>query len=131
MMRRGSDLKQILRPVDRDLSLVTEKIMSSLKDPVARTVMYLIAAGGKRLRPALILLAGHSGRYQQRHQGLVTLSAAMELIHTATLIHDDIIDRSGMRRRQPTFHTRFGTERAVLMGDYLYATAFKLLAQLG
>ena len=122
-------LDQALAPVKPGLSAVTERIFSQLTDPVARKVAYLISAGGKRLRPALVLLAGASGRSPNRH-GVVDTATAVELIHTATLIHDDIIDQSALRRAQPTFHHRWGTERAVLMGDYLYATAFTLLARL-
>lgn len=125
-----ADLKQILRPLDRDLQLVTERVLECLQHSVAQRAVYLITAGGKRLRPALVLLAGRSGGYRSRHRALIDLAAATELIHTATLIHDDIIDQSVLRRQQPTFHQRFGTERAVLMGDYLYATAFSLLAGL-
>jgi len=126
----SAGLKQILRPVDRDLAHVTERVLASLQHPVARQAVYLITAGGKRLRPALVLLAGRSGRYKARQQALIELATAVELIHTATLIHDDIIDGSALRRRQPTFHHRFGTERAVLMGDYLYSLAFSILAKL-
>lgn len=131
-MNAKMDLQQILRPVEGQLDRVTQRLLACLQHPVARQVVYLITAGGKRLRPALVLLAGRSGpRYRQKQQALVDLAAAVELIHTATLIHDDIIDGSELRRKQPTFHHRFGTERAVLMGDYLYATAFQVLAQLG
>ena len=123
-------LAQILGPVQEDLERVTDRLMACLQNPVARMAAYLITAGGKRLRPALVLLAGRSGEARQHRRALVDLAAAVELIHTATLIHDDIIDDSVLRRRQPTFHSRFGTERAVLMGDYLYATAFAILAEL-
>lgn len=132
--RRGggaarSLLDQALDPVKRELRAVTEQILSELADPIAQTVLYLITAGGKRLRPGLVLLAGAVGRAPNR-RALIDTATAVELIHTATLIHDDIIDRSPLRRAQPTFHHRWGTERAVLMGDYLYATAFTLLAQM-
>jgi len=123
-------LDDALAPVKQELSAVTERMLSHLDDPVARNVVYLITAGGKRLRPALVLLSGSAGPSPQP-AALVDAATAVELIHTATLIHDDIIDGSRLRRAQPTFHARWGTERAVLMGDYLYATAFSLLAQLG
>jgi octaprenyl-diphosphate synthase len=124
--RNGLDLA--LDPVRRDLEAVTERVLSQLADPIACMVVYLVTAGGKRLRPALVLLAGQSGPAPDR-SSLVETATAIELIHTATLIHDDIIDQSTLRRQQPTFHHRWGTERAVLMGDYLYATAFTLLAR--
>lgn len=125
-----SALDQALAPVKEDLEAVTDRLLSQLSDPIARTVVYLITAGGKRLRPALVLLAGACGSSPNR-AALIDTATAVELIHTATLIHDDIIDQSPLRRSQPTFHHRWGTERAVLMGDYLYATAFTLLARLG
>ena len=122
-------LEHALAPVRNQLAAVTDRVLSQLTDPVARMVVYLITAGGKRLRPALVLLAGAAGRGPNVN-ALIDTATAIELIHTATLIHDDIIDRSPLRRSQPTFHHRWGTERAVLMGDYLYATAFTLLARL-
>jgi octaprenyl-diphosphate synthase len=121
-------LDQVLLPFKEDLQAVTDRILSQLTDPVARRVVYLITAGGKRLRPALVLLAGASGPAPRR-SALIETATAVELIHTATLIHDDIIDQSEFRRSQPAFHHRWGTERAVLMGDYLYATVFRLLAE--
>ena len=122
-------LDHVLGPLKEELEAVTGRITLALDHPIAHTVLYLIAAGGKRLRPALVLLAGGSDRTSAR-TALVEAAAAVELIHTATLIHDDIIDQSPLRRSQPTFHQRWGTERAVLMGDYLYATAFAMLARL-
>ena len=122
-------LDDILAPVRQELESVTDCLLSQLTDPVARTVVYLITAGGKRLRPAMVLLSGAAGSSPNR-PALIDTAAAVELIHTATLIHDDIIDQSPLRRSQPTFHHRWGTERAVLMGDYLYATAFTMLSRL-
>ncbi len=122
-------LEEALRPVQEGLEAVSQRMLSLLTDPVARKVVYLVTGGGKRLRPALVLLTGASGP-SPRREALIDTATAVELIHTATLIHDDIIDESQLRRSQPAFHERWGTERAVLMGDYLYATAFALLSQL-
>ncbi len=131
MASRAPSLQQIFRPINSDLDRVTNRLLDALQNPIARMPVYIIPAGGKRLRPALVLLAGRSGkRHEARFPALRDLAAAIELVHTATLIHDDIIDRSSLRRKQPTFHERFGTERAVLMGDYLYAMAFAILGQL-
>lgn len=127
--RTKQTLETVLYPVQPDLEAVAERLMSELTDPVVRRVVYLVTAGGKRLRPALVLLAGLSGPTPDR-RALIDAAASVEMIHTATLIHDDIVDDSMTRRRQPTFHRRWGTERAVLTGDYLYATAFTLLARL-
>ncbi len=124
-------LSRILQPVTRELDLVTQRLLDCLQTPVAKLVAYLITAGGKRMRPALVLLAGRSGDARTHERELVDLATAVELVHTATLVHDDIIDRSPMRRQQQTFHERFGTERAVLMGDYLYASAFSMIAGVG
>lgn len=123
-------LEEALAPIHVEMERATERMFSQLDDPIVRKVAYLVAAGGKRLRPALVLLSGMSGPSPNR-EALIEVAAAVELIHTATLIHDDIIDQSALRRQQPTFHQRWGTERAVLMGDYLYATAFTLLTRLG
>ena len=122
-------LDQALAPVQEELHAVATRLLSELTDPVTRRVVYLITAGGKRLRPALVLLAGRCGPAPERG-ALIEAATAVELIHTATLIHDDIIDQAPLRRARPSFHQRWGTERAVLMGDYLHATAFTLLARL-
>ncbi len=126
----GTALDRALRPLKRDLTAVRQRMLAQLEDPVVRKVVYLVTAGGKRLRPALVFLAAQAGASPDR-AALIDTATAVELIHTATLIHDDIIDQSPLRRAQPTFHMRWGTERAVLMGDYLYATAFTLLARAG
>jgi len=128
-IRRTLPLESVLDPVQGDLAAVSEQLVAELNDPVALRILYLVTAGGKRLRPALVLLAGLSGGAPDR-EALIQAAAAVEMVHTATLIHDDIIDGSRTRRRQPTFHRRWGTERAVLTGDYLYASAFTVLARL-
>lgn len=85
--------------------------------------------GGKRLRPALVLLCGSLGN-PDRHR-LADTAAAVEFIHAASLVHDDIIDGSVTRRNRPTVFARWGTHRAVLYGDFLFARAFSLLAECG
>ncbi|MBI4597394.1 MAG: polyprenyl synthetase family protein [Candidatus Omnitrophica bacterium] len=122
-------LHQALAPVERDLQAVSSRLLSQLADPIARKVVYLVTAGGKRLRPALVLLTGAVGPSPDR-PALIDTATSVELIHTATLIHDDIIDQATMRRARPSFHQRWGTERALLMGDYLYSTAFTMLSRL-
>ena len=101
MTKAADQLADILHPVTRDLERVTDRLMAYLQNPVARMVAYLVTAGGKRLRPALVLLAGRSGDARACRRQLVDLATAIELVHTATLVHDDIIDESLLRPRQP------------------------------
>jgi octaprenyl-diphosphate synthase len=88
---------------------------------------YLRAGGGKRIRPALLLLSAKLLNYQGR--GAVRLGAVVEIIHTATLVHDDIIDDAKTRRGRPAANTQWGNSRCVLAGDWLYMQAFKIAVQ--
>ncbi len=88
---------------------------------------YLRAGGGKRIRPALLLLSSKLFNYQGR--GAVRLGAVVEIIHTATLVHDDIIDEAKTRRGRPSANTQWGNSKCVLAGDWLYMQAFKIAVQ--
>jgi octaprenyl-diphosphate synthase len=88
---------------------------------------YLRAGGGKRLRPALLLLSSKLMNY--RGQGAIKLGAVVEIIHTATLVHDDIIDEAETRRGRPAANTQWGNAKCVLAGDWLYMQAFKIAVQ--
>src|SRR6478752_6741995 len=88
---------------------------------------YLRGGGGKRIRPALLLLAAKLFNYQGR--GAVRLGAVVEIIHTATLVHDDIIDEAQTRRGRPAANTQWGNSKCVLAGDWLYMQAFKVAVQ--
>jgi len=88
---------------------------------------YLRAGGGKRIRPALLLLSARLLHYQGR--GAVRLGAVVEIIHTATLVHDDIIDDAKTRRGRPAANTQWGNSKCVLAGDWLYMQAFKIALQ--
>jgi octaprenyl-diphosphate synthase len=88
---------------------------------------YLRAGGGKRIRPALLLLSSKLFHYQG--QGAVRLGAVVEIIHTATLVHDDIIDEAKTRRGRPAANTQWGNSKCVLAGDWLYMQAFKMAVQ--
>src|SRR5208337_5036736 len=88
---------------------------------------YLRQGGGKRLRPALLLLAAKLLNYQG--SGAVRLGAVVEIIHTATLVHDDIIDEAEIRRGRPAANTQWGNSKCVLAGDWLYMQAFKIAVQ--
>jgi hypothetical protein len=85
---------------------------------------YLREGGGKRIRPTLLLLSAHALGYAG--QGAIRLGAVVEMVHTATLVHDDIIDGADTRRGRPSANTAWGNEKCVLAGDWLYMQAFKV-----
>jgi octaprenyl-diphosphate synthase len=125
-------LESIRAPIADDLRAVDEVIRASLASEVAlvRTIAdYIIAAGGKRLRPALLLLAanavGATGKV--RHE----LATVIEFIHTATLLHDDVVDESSLRRGRRTANAEFGNAASVLVGDFLYSRAFQMMVAAG
>ncbi len=86
---------------------------------------YLRASSGKRLRPALLVLSHHALGKHTANENVVRLATVMEMLHTATLVHDDIIDNASTRRSQTSVNARFGNQTAVLMGDWLYMSAFE------
>src|SRR5258707_10694870 len=88
---------------------------------------YLRGGGGKRIRPAVLLLSSRLFNYEGR--GAVKLGAVVEIIHTATLVHDDIIDEAKIRRGRPAANTQWGNSKCVLAGDWLYMQAFKIAVQ--
>ncbi|WP_447589210.1 polyprenyl synthetase family protein [Aquipseudomonas campi] len=90
---------------------------------------YIISAGGKRLRPLLVLLSGKTLGYQD--DDLRLLAATIEFLHTATLLHDDVVDMSGMRRGRATANAQWGNAPSVLVGDFLYSRSFEMMVELG
>src|SRR5690348_17813795 len=94
---------------------------------IRQVANYIIAGGGKRLRPALLLLAARACGYSGRDHH--TLAAAIEMIHTATLLHDDVVDESKLRRGHETANAAFGNAAAVLVGDFLYSRAFQMMVE--
>lgn len=102
-------------------------VVSEARFPLSDAVIGLIDANGKMLRPAFMLIAGRFGR--RKGVDLTDLAAAIELLHIATLIHDDVIDASPTRRGAPTLHTSYGAKDAVLAGDWLFSRCFALAAE--
>ena len=121
-----------LSPVQAQLQLVEARLHAQADDrhPDLRAALeQILAAGGKRIRPTLGLLVGDMlGAPEDR---LVTLGAAVELLHTATLVHDDLIDGSLLRRGTPTLNARWSPAATVLTGDFLFARAARLAAETG
>ncbi len=107
---------------------VDRVLRESLASDVAlirRVAEYIVGGGGKRLRPALLLLAARACGYAGAHRH--TLAAVIEMIHTATLLHDDVVDESSLRRGHATANAMFGNAASVLVGDFLYSRAFQLM----
>jgi octaprenyl-diphosphate synthase len=86
---------------------------------------YLRSSGGKRVRPALVILSAYAAGGSGRTDNVIMLATVMEMLHTATLVHDDIIDNASLRRNEASVNARFGNQTAVLMGDWLYMSAFE------
>src|SRR4030065_332797 len=123
------NLSDIYKPIQKDLKKV-EQILEAITDAefslLAQLLAYTFKTGGKRVRPALTLLSVKFYVYDPRL--LVLMAAAIELLHTATLVHDDIVDNSPVRRGKPTVSRAWGESRALLLGDYLFAKAGSLVA---
>jgi octaprenyl-diphosphate synthase len=118
--------------VREDLEACNRLIVERMQSPVAlipQLAAHLVAAGGKRLRPLLTLAAARLCGYRgERH---VALAACVEFIHTATLLHDDVVDESALRRGQASANALFGNKASVLVGDFLFARAFELMVEDG
>lgn len=98
--------------------------------PLVRQIAeYIVAGGGKRLRPALLLLSAGATGYHGKHHH--ELAAVVEFIHTATLLHDDVVDESALRRGRDTANAQFGNAASVLVGDFLYSRAFQMMVGVG
>ena len=114
-----------MREVDR---VIAARLASDVP-LVAQVSRYIISAGGKRLRPALLLLV--AGALDLRDPQRFNLAAVVEFIHTATLLHDDVVDESTLRRGRPTANEAFGNPASVLVGDFVYSRAFQMMVDAG
>jgi octaprenyl-diphosphate synthase len=126
------DLDSIKQPVADDLLAVDNVIRARLASDVVlvnQVAEYIIQSGGKRVRPLVAVLAGRA--CGQSGQQLASTAAIVEFIHTATLLHDDVVDGSEMRRGRDTANAVWGNQASVLVGDYLYSRAFEMMVELG
>ena len=121
-------LEQLYALIGPDMKAVDAVIRDRLYSDVVlvrQVAEYIINSGGKRMRPALVLLAAGALRYQgTRHH---EMAAVVEFIHTATLLHDDVVDESDLRRGRDTANAMFGNAASVLVGDFLYSRAFQMM----
>jgi octaprenyl-diphosphate synthase len=123
------DIRQL---VQQDTQEVDRLILARLHSDVAlinELGGYIVNSGGKRLRPLLVLLAARACGYQGRDH--IELAAVIEFIHTATLLHDDVVDASDLRRGNQTANAIWGNEAAVLVGDFLYSRSFEMMVSVG
>ena len=126
------DPKRIFKVVEEDFSAVNQLILDQLHsdvDLVETISQYLVDSGGKRIRPLLVLLATNTCSYEGKNH--ILLATIIEFLHTATLLHDDVVDMSELRRGRPTSNAVFGNAPSVLVGDFLYSRAFQMLVRLG
>lgn len=125
-------MDQVRTAVATELEQLNQLIIDQLHSDVAMVENighYIVEAGGKRLRPLLVLLAAKACNYQGRQH--IPLAVVIEFIHTATLLHDDVVDISSLRRGRPTANAEFGNAPSVLVGDFLYSRAFQMLVDIG
>ncbi|MCE1170915.1 octaprenyl diphosphate synthase [Azovibrio restrictus] len=125
-------LQQLYALIGDDMLAVDAVIRQRLRSEVVlvnQVAEYIIAGGGKRMRPALVLLSAGALDYSGTHHH--ELAAVVEFIHTATLLHDDVVDESALRRGRDTANAVFGNAASVLVGDFLYSRAFQMMVQVG
>lgn len=123
-------VQEIISPIAKDMQEVDAVIRSRLNSEVVmiRTIgEYIISAGGKRMRPAMVLMVANALGYKGNLHHI--LAAVIEFIHTSTLLHDDVVDESDMRRGRETANAVFGNAASVLVGDYLYSRSFEMMVE--
>ncbi len=127
-----TSVRSLYEPIADDLELVEDTLQLVTRSdfvPLQNMLEQVLQRSGKRLRPAIALLAGSFGKYDTDKQ--VALATSIELLHTATLVHDDVIDSAATRRGQPTANATFDNAASVMLGDYMFAHAAELVARTG
>jgi len=130
--RPAGSVDRLIRLAEADMDGVDALILARMQSPVSVIPLlaeHLIAAGGKRLRPLMTVSAARLAG--GRGDGALKLAAAVEFIHTATLLHDDVVDSSQLRRGKVAAHLIWGAPSSVLVGDFLFARAFELMVETG
>ena len=120
------------KAVESDFSAVNELIIANLHSDVGLVENighYIVGSGGKRLRPVVVLLSALANGYKGKQH--LTMAAVIEFIHTATLLHDDVVDVSALRRGRETANNQWGNAPSVLVGDFIYSRAFQMLVSVG
>ncbi|MFK3872463.1 octaprenyl diphosphate synthase [Pseudoalteromonas rhizosphaerae] len=126
------DIKAIQALIENDMNDVNQLIYAQMRSDVAlvnQLGLYIVNSGGKRVRPMLAILSAKALGYEGKDH--VTLATIVEFIHTATLLHDDVVDESNLRRGTPTANAEFGNAASVLVGDFIYTRSFQLMVGIG
>jgi octaprenyl-diphosphate synthase len=123
-----NSITELIAPEMAAVNLVIRQQLHSEVPLVNQIAEYIISAGGKRIRPVLVLLMANAYQYQGKHHH--DLAAIVEFIHTATLLHDDVVDESSLRRGRQTANALFGNAASVLVGDFLYSRAFQMMVSI-
>jgi len=131
------ELQEIYHPIADELKTVQDFLASSIKESKNQSILamsnFLLESSGKRIRPALVILserAASAGRNSICNRDeLVRIATAVELIHMASLIHDDVLDKAMMRRGKPSINARWGDDVSIALGDYIYSKAFELIGK--
>jgi len=131
-------LKEIYQPIEKDLRRTAGIIESSFRKSENRSIVdmgkFLLESPGKRIRPALVILSAKATLADKSSacgKQLIKIASAIELIHMASLLHDDVIDHACFRHNKPTINSKWGKDVAITLGDYLYAVAFELISEEG
>ncbi|PIP21239.1 MAG: hypothetical protein COX40_00525 [Candidatus Omnitrophica bacterium CG23_combo_of_CG06-09_8_20_14_all_40_11] len=131
-------LKEIHRPIEQELLEVEQLLRQSLKTSRHKSILgigdYLLGTLGKKLRPSLVILSSKailSHQPQATSHQLIKIATAIELIHVASLIHDDVIDSADLRHHKPSINAKWGQDVSIALGDYLYSIAFELISDCG
>ena len=131
---RKMDYQRIISPYADDLALVEEAIKANFKSDVAlipNISSYLMGSGGKRIRPLLLIISSRLCGYQGAGALHIDLSVVVEYVHAATLLHDDVVDGSSLRRGAESANVKFGNQASVLVGDFLFAKSLELMSSGG
>ncbi|MHC4790206.1 MAG: polyprenyl synthetase family protein [Planctomycetota bacterium] len=130
------NLRDIYQPITDELKMVEDFVTSSIKESRNQSILamsnFLLESSGKRIRPALVILsekAASSGNKTCNRDELIKIASALELIHMASLIHDDVLDDATMRHSKPSINTKWGDDVSIALGDYIYSKAFELIGK--
>ena len=130
MSQVAAAVQRIIAPISEDLLAVDREVIDDLQSdiPLIKKISdYIVTAGGKRMRPIVLMLIARALGYQGKEH--IFLATMIEYVHTASLLHDDVVDESDLRRGKPTAGFKWGNAAAILTGDFMYSRAFQLMVR--